>query len=114
MANKIKGEVALSYEGAAYTLVLDFNALGEFEAMIDEMYPPKPGTRGANAMVILQDPNGMNLREMTALFWAGLKQRHPELTRDDAGRILSDNLDKVGEALTASFPDAEEGKRKRA
>jgi hypothetical protein len=36
------------------------------------------------------------------------------LTRDDAGRILSDNLDKVGEALTASFPDAEEGKRKRA
>lgn len=103
MANKIKGEVALSYEGAAYTLVLDFNALAEFEDAI-----------GEKAMPILQDPNGMGIKHMRALFWAGLKQRHPELTIEDAGRILSENFDKLGEALTASFPDAEEGKRKRA
>lgn len=103
MANKIKGETALSYDGAEYSLVLDFNALAEFEDAI-----------GAKAMPILQDPSGMSIKQMRALFWAGLKQRHPEITLEDAGRILSANFDKLGEALSASFPDAEEGKPKRA
>lgn len=103
MVNKTKGEVALSYDGATYTLLLDFNALAEFEDAI-----------GEKAMPILQNPSGMGIKHMRALFWAGLKQRHPDITLEDAGRILTANSDKLGEALAASFPDADEGKPARA
>lgn len=105
MVNKIKGEVALSYGGVAYSLALDFNTLAEFEDAI-----------GEKAMPILQDPAGMSIKQMRALFWCGLKQHHPEITLEEAGRILSANFDKLGEALSASFPDedAGAGKPKRA
>lgn len=114
MANKIKGETALSYDGADYSLVLDFNALAEFEDFLEKLYPVADGEEPVSAMQKLQNPSGMSIREMRGLFWAGLKQRHPEITLEDAGRILSANFDKLGEALAASFPDAEEGKPKRA
>ncbi len=97
MANKIKGEVELEHEGKTYALVLDFNALAEFEAEADV----------ENALVVLAKPNALGASRMRALFWAGLKQRHPEITRQEAGRLLSGHLDKLGEALAAAFPAAE-------
>lgn len=96
MANKIKGEVALMHGGKSYTLVLDFNALADFEA--------EAGV--ANALVSLQNIAAMSATHTRALFWAGLKQHHPEITLADAGAILSANLDKMGEAMAAAFPDA--------
>lgn len=100
MANKIKGEVALHHEGATYGMRLDFNALAEFEAMIGG---------DANAMQVLQNPAGLNATKTRALFWAGLKQCHPDMTQELAGKILSANLDKLSEAMGSAFPDAEPG-----
>lgn len=98
MANPIKGEVALEHDGVTYSMVLDFNALAEFE-----------GETGKRAMEVLADPDRMSATEMRALFWAGLKQRHPEITLGDAGRILSANIDKLGTAMMQAFPEAQPG-----
>lgn len=99
MANRIKGEIALQHEGRDYVMVLDFNALADFEE--------EAGIE--NALDELADKRGLNARKTRALFWCGLKQRHPEMTRAQAGSILSANLDKLGEALSAAFPDPAEG-----
>lgn len=98
MVNRTKGQVALEHEGAAYTMALDFNALADFE-----------GETGLRALEVLQQPEQMTITQMRALFWAGLRQNHPEITLAEAGRILTNNLDKMGEALSAAFPDAPVG-----
>jgi len=100
MANKIKGEVALQHDGATYRMRLDFNALAEFEDIIGG---------DANALAILQNPAALNASRTRALFWAGLKQFHPDMTLELAGSMLSGNLDKLGVAMANAFPDAEPG-----
>lgn len=100
MANRMKGEVALQYDGATYQMRLDFNALAEFEAMLGGEL---------NALAVLQDPAGLNATRTRALFWAGLKQCHPDMTLGLAGSILSANMDKLGDAMGAAFPEAEAG-----
>ena len=97
MANKIKGEVALTHDGKSYTMVMDFNALAEFEE----------ASGVENAIVFLENLTTMNARHMRSLFWAGLRQRHPDMTTELAGQILSSNMDKLGDAVGAAFPDAE-------
>ena len=97
MAKKIKGEVALKYEGKSYTLLLDFNALAEFE---DAAAVP-------NALETLNQ--GMGAKLTRILFWCGLKGNHPDITLEEAGRILTDNADKLAEALSASFPGSKDG-----
>lgn len=94
MANNIKGEVALQHDGIDYKLLLDFNALAEFEHE----------TGVDNALAALQDAKGLGAGRMRILFWTGLKQHHPEITKDEAGRILTANFDKLGEALASAFP----------
>lgn len=97
MTNKIKGEVALEHEGKPYTMVLDFNALADFEAE----------TGIENAIPVIQDPGSLGAAKLRALFWAGLRQRHPDMTLALAGKILTGNLSKMGEALSSAFPDTE-------
>lgn len=100
MANRIKGEVALSHDGTTYRMRLDFNALAEFEEQVGG---------DANALALLQNPAALTALRTRALFWAGLKQCHPDMTLELAGRILSSNMDKLSEAMGAAFPDAEPG-----
>lgn len=102
MVNAVKGEVALQYDGATYRMRLDFNALAEFEA--------EAGVE--NALVALQ--GGMNARNTRALFWAGLRQCHPEITLAEAGHILTANMDRLGDALASAFPDATPGNGQQA
>lgn len=104
MANKTKGEVSLSHQGASYTLAFDFNALAEFEDVAGV----------ENALAVLQNPKGMGVRHTRALFWCGLKAHHPDLTLIEAGEILTANADKLGEALLAAFPQGDEGNVKPA
>lgn len=100
MANKHKGEVALEYGGATYSMRLDFNALAEFEEAIGG---------DVNALVVLQNPQGLDAKKTRALFWAGLKQCHPDMTLERAGLILSANMHKLGDAMGAAFPEAAPG-----
>ncbi|WP_406735893.1 GTA-gp10 family protein [Thioclava sp. GXIMD4215] len=102
MANAFKGEVALSFEGQAYTMTFDFNAMCDFE---DET--------GKNALEVLEGiENGnaaISAREMRLLFWAGLKQNHEDITKPLAGKILSANPDALMRASAAAAPQAGDG-----
>lgn len=100
MANKIKGEVGLQHEGKEYILVLDFNALCEFEDV--------SGKPVGDVLDSLQRGK-IVARDMRALIWAGLKQRHPDVTLELAGRILSSNPAVLDQGLEAAFPAAEAG-----
>jgi hypothetical protein len=100
MVNKVKGEVALQHDGATYSMRLDFNALAEFEDFLGG---------DANALEVLQDPKQLNAKKTRAIFWCALRQCHPDMTQELAGQILSGNMDKLGEAMSAAFPDAEPG-----
>lgn len=100
MVNKVKGEVTLDYDGVTYSMRLDFNALAEFEDAIGG---------DVNALTVLQSPSGLNAKKTRALFWAGLRQCHPDMTLEMAGSILSANMHKLGDAMGAAFPDAEPG-----
>lgn len=94
MANRNRGEFELEYQGATYRGVLDFNALAEFE---DET--------GQNALQVLADQGNMKITHLRALMWAGLRQFNPDVTLQQAGRIVSENPDKLAEALASAFPD---------
>jgi hypothetical protein len=95
MTNRIKGEIALQHDGKAYTMVLDFNALADFE-----------DATGANAVKVLSSGD-LSIRQMRALFQVGLRRHHPEITLTEAGHILQSNMAKLGDAIAAAFPDAE-------
>lgn len=98
MANRIKGEVALQHGGKSFTMVLDFNALAEFE-----------DATGRAAAEVLDDPKAMTISLARTLFWAGLQRHHPGLSMLEAGDILQSNMDKLGVAVAASAPEPEPG-----
>lgn len=105
MANKTKGEVTISHEGKDYTLVFDFNAFADFEEE----------TGVDNALTLLEDPSALGARLSRALFWSGLKTHHPEITLEEAGRVMTSSMGKLGEALLAAFPQGgDEGNDKPA
>jgi len=97
MANGFKGEIALTYEGQSYTMVLDFNALCDFE-----------GETGKDALATLEgmDAGKASVTDLRALMWAGLRQRHPEMTLQLAGSIFSENVDAIQRAVALAQPDA--------
>lgn len=97
MGAALKGEVTLiDRDGASYKMRLDFNALAEFEA-----------ETGLNALKALQDPADLSITNVRALFWCGLRQCHPDITLETAGRMAS--FDSLNAAMTVSAPDASEG-----
>lgn len=98
MANAFRGEVAAKYEGEDYTIVLDFNALCDFE-----------GETGKNALTALDgmEKGEVNASDMRALMWAALRQNHPEMTLQLAGKILSENVGAIAEASAVMVPDAD-------
>lgn len=102
MANKIKGDVALTHGGRSYTMRLDMNALADFE-----------GTTGRNAFDVLS-ADRMSITDMRALIHAGLQAHHEGLSLREAGEILQSNMGALGEAIAVAFPEAEAGNGKPA
>lgn len=98
MANAFKGEVSLTHEGRAYIMVLDFNALCEFE-----------DHTGKNALDVLTglEAGKVTARDLRALAWAGLKRHQPEITLAEAGDILGANPDAIARAGAAMAPAGE-------
>ena len=103
MTNRIKGEVAFSIEDGGlageYVLLLDFNALcdleGDFPGIMDGQFELKSPTA------------------IRKVFAAGLAEHH-DLTERDAGKLIhAIGLERVGElvgeAFSASFPEAAKG-----
>lgn len=95
MANRFKGETTVEVAGKVWRLVLDFNALCHFE-----------GASGKNAMEVMQAFEGgkHSSTDLRHLMCAMLARHHPEATVEDAGDLLSEGLDVVGQALAAAMP----------
>lgn len=96
MANAFRGEVGVTHAGLSYTMVLDFNALCDFE-----------GETGKNALTVLEsmERGGVNASDLRALMWAALRQNHPDMTLPMAGQILSENVDAIAQLSGAMMPE---------
>lgn len=102
MANRVRGEVAVEIDGKSWTLRYGTNALCELE---DKLAQP------INViMAMLQDREALRIKTIRSVVWAGLREKHPEVTEKDAGDLISAigfpaMMAKVAEALKAAFPD---------
>lgn len=91
MANRFKGEVT----AGDYTLRCDFNAMCDFE-----------GATGESALDVFErfESGGVKVTHMRAMMWAFMQHHHPEATMQEAGELLSENTDVLGQVIQASSP----------
>lgn len=105
MANRQKGEGAITVEGRVYTLAFDVNAMCEVEFILD-----KPTDLILKSLVA-----SPALHVVRALLWGGLRRHHEGLDLKQCGEIIEamggagPALESIGQALVAAFPDAPEG-----
>jgi hypothetical protein len=110
MANSEKGEVALEVDGATYTLVMDINALVEFEGLFSTPDKHTPFQE------LAEKAGRGSLTHMRALIWAALRSHHGEMTLKDAGNLIMRaggvaGMDrKFAELAQTMRPDAEDVK----
>lgn len=78
MANPVKGEVGFEVDDKTYTLLLDINAL----CIVEERL-------GIKSITELEFGEGMSIRTIRSIFWAGLQEHHPDLTEKEAGRLMT-------------------------
>lgn len=106
MANRHRGEVSFAAGGETYTLRYSANALAELEDALDKSV--------GEIVELMQSQKGLRIKTVRTIFRAGLLDRHPDITDQQAGDIISDvglgeaaNL--LGRAFTAAFPPVEGG-----
>jgi hypothetical protein len=99
MANKFFGEVEIESGGNKYKLRMDFNAMCEFEDVT-----------GVNAMDAFADfeKGKISVKNMRAMMYAFLKRHQPDITLDQAGEILSENMGALEAVVSAAMPSAKE------
>lgn len=103
MANKHKGEVSFEVAGVNYTMRFSANALCELEDALD---------MGINAVATqLGNPASLRLKTVRAVFWAGLRDHHPDMTTVQAGDLVTElgiprAIELVGKAFELTFQDA--------
>lgn len=107
MANGNRGEVTLQVgeneETKTYTLRYSANALCDLEDAIN-----MPVLQITDMMT---DPRKISMKLVRAMLWAGLKEKHPNITILQAGDIvqklsLSRAYSKIEEAFRRAFPEA--------
>lgn len=108
MANRHRGEVDIVADGKTYTLLFSVNALCEIEAHFD-----LPIAQIGNK---LNDEHTTRLADLRALLTFGLREHHPEMDFDEAGRIataagISAAMGSLARAFTLAFPGAGDGAR---
>lgn len=94
MAKKFKGEIELEN---GMVMVMDFNTLIDFEDQT-----------GKNAFEEIEkmDEGSVSLSLLRQFYFACLKRHQPNLTIDEAGDVLSDYPEALGQVLLAASPDA--------
>jgi hypothetical protein len=100
MANPLKGEVSIEVDGETYTLVYSLNTLCEIEDKLG----------GAVSDIASLGASGRRWNTLRTVFWAALQDYHPEITLQQAGRMVSAmGLTKadeaVGKAFALAFPE---------
>jgi len=108
VSNPVKGEIGFDGAGKRWTLVYSVNALCRMEDELGE------GPM-ALATAMMSDPQKIRIGTVRTIFWAGLADNHPDLTKDGAGEImtaigLDAAMQHIAKAFTAAFPAAEAGR----
>lgn len=114
MANIHKGETELKSGDETYVLRYSIDAICSLENKLDKGLPVIALEMG--------DPAKMRLSMIREILLAGLRENHPDITLKEAGELIVSAggavvvLGKIGEAFSASFPEASGTKspRKRA
>ena len=104
MANPVKGAVSFEAAGKSYTLSYSINALCELEEMLGEGVTEVAAKMGGKG--------GTRLSLIRALFWAGLRDHHPEVTIVESGELMreygiQETSEIVGRAFMLAFPQAD-------
>lgn len=103
MTNPIKGEVSLKGpNGETFVLVFGFESL----VLVEDK-------RGKAFGDVVEELDAGRLGALGALFWAGLRKHHPQISFEEAGQIAlaidSEELQaKIVEAITLAFPRKQE------
>jgi hypothetical protein len=97
---KAKGEVSVEADGKRYTLVYSVNAICKMEDELGD------AVKSIGSLAV----GGKKFSTVRTVFWCGLLDNHPDLTIQDAGRIIDaigfDKADAVvGEAFSLAFPE---------
>lgn len=103
--NRTKGTVQFSAGDQSYTLSYTTNALCILETDL-----------GDAIWTAFESPDKMRISTMRTVFWAGLQEHHPSITKDAAGRVMDALgiprvLALVMDAVTIAFPEAKPGDR---
>jgi hypothetical protein len=109
MGNKVRGQTDFEVGDSTYSLHFTANGMCELEA-----------AAGCSTMAFLKRldeaaaSSDLSIGDVRLLFWAGLKEHHPEITVQQAGSLMQElgGIDKAmalaGEAVAASMPKSEE------
>jgi hypothetical protein len=99
MANAIRGEVAITIAGKVWILLMDFNAMCDFEA--------ETGQNAQDFLGLLESGDSVSTTHIRDFVWCMLLERQPDATKKDAGRVLSEDPGALTRAFQAAIPDAE-------
>lgn len=107
MGNPHRGEVALG----THTLCMSINAICELEEEIGA---------GINQIAAdLASPETMRMSALRDVVWAALREHHPGMTKEEAGRIMAEvgvaeTSARLGEAFEAAFSSEQGGSDNKA
>lgn len=102
MSNSLRGQSTFTSAGQTYTFVLSVNGICALEDHFEK------GIAQIGAM--MADPANLRFGTMRAVFWAGLRDSHPEITIEDAGRIMSglgipEATELIAKSFALAFPE---------
>jgi hypothetical protein len=106
MANPLKGESRLEIGNVIYTLVFSIGTIISIEEKLGKGFP--------RIISEMTDPERMSFTALRAMLWAALREKHKEITLEDAGDMIIGcggygvALGKVLDAFRAAFPSSDE------
>lgn len=109
MANKQKGEIAITAGQKRYVLCYSVNALCELEGAT--------GKRFVDLAAELSDPARVTIKTVRDFFHSGLLEHQPDISLREAGDLMVQAggmlavMTKIGEALDLAFEEAKPGAR---
>jgi hypothetical protein len=104
MANPFKGEVAFEVGEQSYKLCFSANAIIEMEDHFDKTVEEISN--------LLRDTDRLRMKNLRAVFWAGLTDHHPGITIKEAGVIITQVgfqrvVELIGLGFSRAFPEVE-------
>lgn len=106
MANRERGELGFECGERRFVLKYSVNALCELEDAL--------GMSIRQFASLFKEPEGIRLKQVRAAMWAGLLEKQPGVTQQQAGTIIEEitmmkAMDLVGQAMQAAFGSSSSG-----